>query len=500
MPMSEVTLDSMDTELRVPSSRSGAATPGPTAAWTWTRASVMITAAILAIGVGLRIYSAFAFPFDQDELYTIMESRDLFDTVLKPGIEGRPLYYLIQHPLLALPNTEAMLRLLPTIFGVLGLLVTMVAARTLVGPVAAISALLLASLSPWHLYTSGTARYFSLVFLLAAVVTWRLPIAVERDRARDFLIVLATLMVGTATHPSFVFPAAALALSVTLMRREGALRWHWPSKRAWTFLWGPYAAFLAVAYLALKLSAQESALRNWGGRGLLATLRLVPAIFEWTTLPVVALALAGAALLLVARDARRQAGLMALLTPVVTMLTLFVLSFRTDVYADYAVGMLPIAFVAAGGAVQLLYERLRRGGAAGAALVLLVTVAGGLPSTVSYLSDGSRFDYRPAFDRINREGPQLPVLTWPRVIQMRYAPALRGFELNVPTARRDSLLESSGELWAVVSVKRYGIAGDDSGELGQWLIDRCRMVDGHERPRLDYRLYRVNLWRCNREW
>jgi mannosyltransferase len=499
MQMSEVTLESMASERLTPSGLQAIA-PAAEAKSRWTRGVMLATVTIFMIGIGLRVYSAFAFPFDQDELYTIMESRDLFDTVLKPGIEGRPLYYLIQHPLLALPNTEAMLRLLPTIFGVLGLVVTMAAARTLVGPIAGISALLLAALSPWHLYTSGTARYFSLVFLLAGIVTWRLPVAIERDRARDFLIVLITLVVGTATHPSFVFPAAALALSVTLMRREGALRWHWPTRRAWSYLWGPYAAFLVVAYLALKLSAQESALRNWGGRGLLATLRLVPAIFEWTTLPVIALALAGATLLVVSRDARRHVGLMALVTPLVTMLTLFVLSFRTDVYADYAVGMLPVTFVAAGGAVQLLYERLRSGRAAGAVLLLAVGVAGGLPSTVSYLSDGSRFDYRPAFARITREAPQRPVLTWPRVIQMRYAPALRGFELNVPTARRDSLLDSSGQLWAVVSVKRYGIAGDDSGELGQWLIERCRMVESHERPRLDYRLYRVNLWRCDREW
>src|SRR3954469_21272860 len=81
--------------------------------------------AIVAVGALLRWYTIVKFTWDQDELYTIQEARDLFQTKLPPGINARPLYYLLQHPLLSLlPQTTVMLRLLPFAFGTLGLWVT----------------------------------------------------------------------------------------------------------------------------------------------------------------------------------------------------------------------------------------------------------------------------------------------------------------------------------------------------------------------------------------
>ena len=466
----------------------------------WSRAHTVLLLAVLAIGIAMRLYSMVAFPFDQDELYTLMESRDLFDTRLQPGIEARPLYYLIQHPFLELSQSEIGLRVLPTLFGILGLIVTAIAAVRMVGPLAGLAAVAFAALSPWHLYASGTARYFSLVYLLSAVLAWRLPIAIDGDRRRDFVFVLLVLVAGTATHPTFAIPAAGVALAVTLVNGGGTVGWHWPSRRAWAWLWLPYAAFLVAAYAALSLTGNESAVRNWSGRGLAATLRLVPAIVEWATLPVVALSVAGAFLLFAVDGPRRRVGAMAIMSALVTVMLLFVMSFSTDVYADYAIGMLPLALIAAGGAVQLMYERLGASRWLGAMLVTGIVIAGGLPSTVSYLFDGLRFDYRPAFERIVREAPDDPVLAWPVAIQRHYAPQLESLDLQVSPGRRDRLLETSGQAWAVVSVKRHGIAADDDGVVASWLADRCRRVESYERPRLDYRMYRVELWRCNRDW
>ena len=466
----------------------------------WTRTHTVVLVGILLVGIALRLYSMFAFPFDQDELYTIAESRDLFRTALQPGIEARPLYYLLQHPLLAISQSEVGMRFLPTLFGVLGVAVTAIAALRLVGPFAAVGAALFATISPWHLYASGTARYFSLVYLFAAVVTWRLPIALDSERPRNFLPVAVALMVGTATHPTFAIPMAGLALAVTLVGVDGKVGWHWPSRRAWMFLWGPYAAFLTVAYIALKFSGNESAIRNWSGRGLAATLRLIPAIVEWATPAVIVLAASGAIVLVVAGGVRRRIGAMAISAAVCTPVLLFGMSFYTSVYADYAVGMLPIALVAAGGALQLIAERMRESRWLGPLLLAGVVVGGGLPSTASYLADGSRFDYRPAFARIAREAPNDPVFTWPLATQRQYAPALEGIELHLPRPRRDAVLEAARSGWAVISVKRQGIAADDDGQVAAWLTERCRRVQSWERPRFDYRSYRVELWRCDSRW
>jgi hypothetical protein len=307
------------------------------------------------------------------------------------------------------------------------------------------------------------------------------------------------LLVGTATHPTFAIPAAGLALAITLVRRDGAPGWHWPSRTAWTWLWGPYAAFLLLAFTLLKLSGNESAVRNWGGRGLAATLRLVPAIAEWMTLPVAGLAAAGAVLLVASRGATRRVGTMAIGAVAVTLLLLFAMSFRTDVYADYAIGMLPIAFIAAGGAIEWVTTRLTSGRWPTALVLAGVVAAGGIPSTISYLIDGSRFDYRPAFARIARENAAAPVLTWPIALQRHYAPALHGHELLAAPSSRDSLVASSDGAWVVASVKRHGIALDDDGQIDAWLAGRCHRVESFERPRFDFRMYRVDLWWCDRQ-
>ena len=92
------------------------------------------------------------------------------------------------------------------------------------------------------------------------------------------------------------------------------------------------------------------------------------------------------------------------------------------------------------------------------------------------------------------------VVTWPLILQRHYAPALRAAELRPDPARLDAALAAEGELWVIASVKRYGIAMDDSGALAVWLARRCRRDASFERPRWDYRVYRVEVWRCAAGW
>jgi hypothetical protein len=88
------------------------------------------------------------------------------------------------------------------------------------------------------------------------------------------------------------------------------------------------------------------------------------------------------------------------------------------------------------------------------------------------------------------------VFTWPLILQRHYAPQLRAYEMPTTKRKLDSLLTKERDVWAVVSVKRYGIVGDDAGEMSTWLRSHCHPVDEYQRPRIDYRMYRVDLWRC----
>src|SRR5690242_10725347 len=84
------------------------------------KTSVLV--AIILVAALVRAYGLFAFPFEQDELYTVDEATNLFHTKLLPGIQARPVFFLMEHPIMvSLPHTPVVLRAIPFIFGILGI-------------------------------------------------------------------------------------------------------------------------------------------------------------------------------------------------------------------------------------------------------------------------------------------------------------------------------------------------------------------------------------------
>jgi len=466
------------------------------------RSARLALGTIVAAAVALRLEGLAGFPFEQDELYTVVEARELFATTLRPGIEARPLYYLLQHALLAVgPASPVWLRLSPLIFGLLGVWVTWLLGRRAFGAAGGLLAAFFVAISPWHLYASGMARYWSLVYLLAATFYLWLWTAYSSDRARDHLIALSAALLASATHPSFLLSAAGVAIGVSLVGPDGRLRWRWPSRTAWTHLWGPWAAVLLVWYLALALTGEGHALRNFGGRGLTATLRLVPAMVQWMTPTVFVAGALGAVLLITdrSRPEERRLGTMAATGGVVVMVLLVGASLVTDVYADYGIAFLPLLFVSAAGLVAAAARHLSAERIAfqlGAAAVLAAGIA---PYAASHLLDGTRFDYRPAIRRIDAAAPQLPVLAWPVALARHYGPRLTVHELVLEPRALDAALAAAPDLWLIVSVREYGPVGDIGGRGAAWVAARCRLSLAHERLRFDSRRYRVELYRCRRD-
>jgi hypothetical protein len=358
-------------------------------------------------------------------------------------------------------------------------------------------AAVLTAISPWHLHASGMARYWSLIYTLALLFYFFLSTAYGANRPRDHVRALACLVLGTLTHPTFVFPAAGLALATSVVGTEGRLAWRLPSRPAIAFLWGPFALMALLAMGVLTATGNQTEVRNFEGRGVLAMLRLLPAMVQWMTPTVFASGVLGGALLLFdPASARRRWGVIALAGSGAAMILLMAAASITDVYADYGMAMLPLFFLSSGALIQWVTDRVPVGGRAVGWALTGILVAGVLPSTASHLSDGTRFDYRPAFRQIAATAPELPVLTWPIIVQRTYAPQLTGRELRMTPAFLAAQLDEERDLWVVLPVQRYGIVSDDSGDVSQWLNANCRLNSSYERPRLDYRVYRVNVYRC----
>src|SRR5687768_13520498 len=131
-----------------------------------SRRGWLLPAAIVLLGLVVRAYEMQVHPFEEDELYTVIEAGLLLDSPLTPGIHARPLYFVVQHLLLPItPITHAGLRALPVLFGVLGIAVTWLLGYRLFGAIGGAVSAFLVAVSPWHLHASGMARYWSLIYL-----------------------------------------------------------------------------------------------------------------------------------------------------------------------------------------------------------------------------------------------------------------------------------------------------------------------------------------------
>ena len=456
--------------------------------------------ALLALGALVRLPGAFRHAFDQDELYTLVESTHLFATTLEPGIEARPVYYLLQHLFLDLvPHTEIGLRLLPLVFGLAGVVLTWWIATRLAGPVAGAVAGVLVAVAPWHVYVSSTARYYSLVYLLAAGFFYCFLRVAEGKRSWKWPVgALLCLILGASTHPTFVFPAFAGAAAVVLAA------WAWPrlaKVSAWRLIGQvalPFAVFLAIAFGILSSIGRESAVRNFEGRGISAVLSLIPGVVEWIS-PLLLVSALVASLWILWRSTRESDlvwSLLALGGIPGTLLILFVAAMLTDAYPYYATAMLPLVFISIGMGVARFTELLpERQGAAALAMVV-VLLAGISPGAVSHLTQGTRFDYRPAFDEIRAQGPDELVLAWPIIVQRHYAPEFRAKEFFPEPEFLHGTLEAEGTFWAIGSRRREGLVGDTGGAGRRWLSRECEEVNAFQGRRFDFRMFEVILFRC----
>jgi hypothetical protein len=459
----------------------------------WRPDDVVWLVLILSVALLVRLWGIGTWQWEQDELYTLRDARDLGATANgAPGIRGRPLYYLLQHALLLVfPATPLTLRLPAMAFGLLGIAAVWWSAGRIFGPRAALVAAALAALSPWHLQASQFARYWTLVFLAAAVAFGLLAAPRSEARPGRLLLTLGVLLIGSLSHPTFLFPVVGFAAGLHLVRDDGRFGLRLPTRPEWAWLWIPFIVIIGAFYLALSLTGNEEAIRNQTERGLLASLRLIPAMLQWAPVEFAGAAVLGAAYLFLSRTAADRRWAVAALGGATTALVLlFGTSFFTGVYADYGISVLPLAVITAGGFAQRISDLLPEP-AAGGFVAMFVGILGlaAAPGVVSHLSDGSRFDYRTAYQAIAHLGPDRPVAGGIEVLARAYAPDLP------PTARPGDLARAGTGFWFIASYQRYGIRGA-SPRLKAWLDANCRRVVSSERPRFDYRVHRVELLWC----
>lgn len=449
---------------------------------------------LLVVGAVTRFYRLGAWPLFGDEYFTLRDSTDFAFSLF-----GRPLIYWLNHHLVRpfLELDAFGLRLLAAAFGVAGVGVVAGLGRRLVNRRTGLLAGALVVLNPWHLAMSQFARYYTLVFLLAAISPAALYVGVREGRRGWLVVGVAAAVLGWFAHPTTVLPTAGFLVWLTgyaVVRTEGR-------RRRWLLGSVGVAAVTGLGAGAALLSGWMSMGLEWGlgGVGLAVSYGV-----RITAGPALAAA-AGAALLWL--DGRRELALFLVSAVAVPLVLLAVLGELVAVHTGYLFATAPYALLAAGGFLDAAARRVE--GRAAAMLVggtaAALVVATGLPSFVSHYVDGGKADFRSAARHVaERAGSTDLVLadhTGPFHV---YAPSLEVRPLVRDTSRLDSLRRSlgrrepSGDLWLVPYVHSeggFGLAG--LGSARDWVWRRCRLSFRDNPVRVDHVRNIAEVWRCS---
>lgn len=455
--------------------------------WFAVTSSALLVAAALT-----RLHRFAAWGLAGDELATLRDS-------LKPELWGpKELLFWMNHLLVQpfLPLDELGLRLLPVVFGIVGMAVLVLVGRRLLGSRAALLAGVLLLFNPWHLAYSQMGRYYTLVFLLAVASGTALYLGVVERNGRWIAAGVAATVLAALAHPTGALPAIGFLawFAAHAARRTSGRR------RAW-LLGGVAAAGVAGIVLAFPLLSQWSGLeQEWGIGGLQVGLSYAVRLGAGTALA----AAAGVALLWI--DERRELARFLAAAVVVPLVLIAVLGLGVAVHTGFLFATAPFALLAAGAFLERVisvFEGAWRRGVVGAALAGLV-VAPGVPTFVSHYVDGSRPDFRGAARHVaERAGPNDVVLTDQKDAFRLYAPGLDARPLIREPRHLQAILDSvrraspPGALWVVPEVRSLGGFGlQGFAEIEEWVRPRCELSVELEAIRIDHQRNRVPVWRC----
>jgi mannosyltransferase len=436
------------------------------------RYEYLLLAAVTLLAAGLRFYRLGEWSFWIDEIITVTASAYIADW--PPA--RLPLYLVFTRVALELFGTaEWSARLAPALAGVLAIPVLYFLSRRLFGPAVALIATVLLALSPWHLFWSQNARFYTLLLLfytlglLLFLISWREKRPVYALLGFFFLI-LAARERSTGFFFVPVLASYLVYLWLTAPGRELAI-----NRRLLLPMFGLVAAF-AIYDLSLMLLGRDGSLtasiwRTFVGSQNQNPLRLAMSIAFQIGAPLVCLGIAGGFWLLrrgargpgagmaarygrglalaILDGARRLDPAVAFLvvSAVLPPLLLVVLSLFMFTVDRYVFMTLPFWCLLAALALRALAERHGRGPAVALLLALALVSVGQLVLYYEF-QNGNRPAWRQAMAVVGqRQEPGDSVLsTTPRVAHYYLGDEVRDINNFQP-----QLIQSrQGRTWFII--------------------------------------------------
>lgn len=436
-----------------------------------------IAVGITAIATALRLYRLGDWSFWVDEMFTLVD-------VTHGGSLGRyhgmtyPLsYILIGLSIDQFGISEWSARIIPALFGIVTPVIVYLLSRRIFGETAAIAGAVIVAISPWHLYWSQMARFYTMTVFFSSVSLLVLHKGLEEGR-RSWIGASGILMaLGVLSHYSAFLVLAAVAVYVSLI-----LLLRWPRPKGLTLI--NSLLYLAPFILGAILlgSRAHSLLAKYAGGHPTGTHIVDPVhaaaymIFSigYRLEPVVALfAVVGIWIGLRRRDRGALLLTTAVVIPTLLMIIAGMLSHAEN---RYAFVILPAGALLAGLAVAGISDILWPKAKALAVVTLLALTFPLIQHDALYFSsvyNGERWNYRGAAQYIKEHaepGDRVYAAMWTPLAHYLKDSGITAQDLTLGTD--DNSLPGSGA-WIVMEDDTRGKSA--STDMSDWINHNCSL-------------------------
>lgn len=471
--------------------------PGWRAAFVW-----------FALALALRLLFLGRFSLWGDEVYSLDDALSLGTPRLRPATLAFPLFFLLERGVLELagfvgvdhPDPERLqwwLRLVPAIAGAAAAGGAFVASRDFLERRERHLLAALVTFSPWLLFFSQNARFYTPMLALATPASFGLLRAWRDADLRAGVRATGWLLLAVLTHPTalllLVGHCAGVAAAAVLRAR--------PLNRG---LVGPLAlpVLLALPALAFPDLVMRTLGHQWTAHDAAAEPpgELVMGIAYNVGPVVAALALLGLPLLW-RRDRAWCIHLVAAIAfPLAALLAMAALG--KSVEQRYLIALVPLALAPAAIAIASLWEGVAARGHGGP-LVPVAALLSYAPGLVSNYLDGDRHDLASAVEYVaSRFEPGDGIIAKTHMLLRRYLPADFPDEhlLEAPpppqpddVAQYQRMWRECPRIWVVVPAE-FDDFNEETRSFQRWAWQEGRLQAQLWPPRLDYHQNRLRIF------
>ncbi len=362
----------------------------------------ILLAGITLLALALRLYKLGAFSFWYDEVITVNATRYLSEwPVLRLPIN----LVLIREAMALFNQSEWSARLAPALIGVISLPLLFFPIRRMFNTRIALITLLLLAVSPWHLYWSQNARFYTLLLLLYTLGLLLYFIGTEHGKLWVVLVSVLFLLFTIREKMSgfffvFVIPAYWVLAMYLSDKKSKVLNWKFV-----VLLFAPAVLFgFYDLYRVLLLGLPSMIIEFFevfAGTPNHSPVRFLLSVIYRIGLPMFILGIFGGMYLIYQRS---RAGLFASLGAVIPVALLFVLSTILFTLDRYVFITLPFWAMLCAAAIEALIARSQGAAKFLAVGVFLLVTAVSLSDAVLYYEyqNGSRPDWRSAFTLVEQ--------------------------------------------------------------------------------------------------